>query len=93
MTSANFVSIGEADETEVDRETVIRNIIRGQYEKPVRFVAFNTAEGWSRDITEDIGREIVERAARKAEPLSHSAQSFVGWATGEDVALRLRAEA
>jgi hypothetical protein len=56
----------ETDENEVDRETVIRNIINGQYEKPVRVVAFNTAEGWSRDITEDIGREIVERAVRAA---------------------------
>jgi hypothetical protein len=26
------------------------------------------AEGWSRDITEDIAREIVERAALRAEP-------------------------
>jgi hypothetical protein len=34
----------ETDENEVDRETVIRNIINGQYEKPVRVVAFNTAE-------------------------------------------------
>jgi hypothetical protein len=69
----------------VDRETVIRNIIKGQYEKPVRVVAFNTAEGWSRDITEDIGREILERAARAYEPLSGSAQPFVERATGEDV--------
>jgi hypothetical protein len=37
----------ETDENEVDRETIIRNIINGQYEKPVRVVAFNTAEGWS----------------------------------------------
>jgi hypothetical protein len=82
----------ETDENEVDRETVIRNIINGQYEKSVRVVAFNTAEGWARDITEDIGREIVDRAARAYEPLSQSAQSFVEWATGEDVPLMLRAE-
>jgi hypothetical protein len=35
----------ETDENEGDRETVIRNIINGQYEKPVRVVAFNTADG------------------------------------------------
>jgi hypothetical protein len=83
----------ETDENEVDRETVIRHIINGHYEKPVRVVAFNTAEGWSRDVTKDIGREILERAARKAERMSHSAQSFVEWATGDDVPLGLRAEA
>jgi hypothetical protein len=64
--------------------TVIKNIIGGQYEKPVRVVAFNTAEGWSRDVTEDIARELLDRAARAAEPLSRSAQAFVEWATGED---------
>jgi hypothetical protein len=82
----------ETDENEVDRETVIRNIINGQYKRPVRVVAFNTAEGWSRDITEDIGREILDRAARAYEPLSQSAHSFVEWATGEDVPAQLRAE-
>jgi hypothetical protein len=48
----------------------------------VRVVSFNTADGWSRDITENIGCEIVARAARAAKPLSQSAQSFVEWATG-----------
>ena len=75
----------EADENDANRETVIRDIIGEQYLKPSRVVAFNTAEGWSGDITEDIAREIVERAARKAEPLSKGAQAFVEWATGQDV--------
>jgi hypothetical protein len=82
----------EADENETDRETVIRNIIGGQYERPARVVAFNTAEGWSRDITEDIAREIVERAARKAEPLSKGAQQFAEWATGDDIPAGLKVD-
>jgi hypothetical protein len=53
----------ETDVDEADRETIIRDIIGGQYEKAARVVAFNTAEGWSRDISEDIAREIVERRA------------------------------
>ena len=43
----------------------------------VRVVAFNIAEGWSRDVTEDLAREILQRAHRAAEPLSKSAQAFV----------------
>src|SRR4051794_13313171 len=39
--------------------------------------AFNTAEGWSQDVTEDIAREMLDLAHRKAEPLSKSAQAFV----------------
>ena len=39
----------EVDEDATDRETVIRHLMEGQYSNPVRIVAFNTAEGWSRD--------------------------------------------
>lgn len=82
----------EASEEQADRETVIRDIADGQYNKPVRVVAFNIAEGWVRDVTGDLAREMINRAARKAEPLSKSAQAFVEWATGEDVPLKLRPE-
>src|SRR5215207_5148306 len=75
----------EVDEEQADKATVIRDISEGQYSKPARVVAFNTAEGWSRDVTEDVAREILDLAHRKAEPLSKSAQAFVEWATGEEV--------
>ena len=45
----------ETDEAEADEATIIENILSGQYSHPVRVVAFNTAEGWSRDVTEDVG--------------------------------------
>jgi hypothetical protein len=72
----------ETDENEVDRETVIRNIINGLYEKPVRVVVFNTAGGWSSDIAEDIGHTKSKSGLRAAEPMSQSAQSFVGKGDG-----------
>ena len=56
---------------------MIRDISDGQYSNPVREVAFNTAEGWSRDVTEDIAREMMDLAHRRAEPLSKPAQAFV----------------
>ena len=79
----------EVDEEYADRATVIRDISNGQYSNPVRVVSFNTAEGWSRDVTEDIAREILDLAHRKAEPLSKSAQAFVEWATGDEVPANL----
>jgi hypothetical protein len=36
-------------------------------------VALNTAEGWARDVTEDIARKIVDNF----QPLSRSAREFV----------------
>ena len=47
----------EVDEDHADKATVIRNISNGEYSNPVRVVAFNTAEGWSRDVTEDTSPE------------------------------------
>jgi hypothetical protein len=44
-----------------DRETLIRDLVEGQYSKPVRIVAFNTTEGWSRDVTTDIADELRRR--------------------------------
>ncbi len=61
------------DEADAGRETVIEDIVSGQYKKPVRVIAFNTAEGWARDVTQDIAREIVDTC----EPLSRSAREFV----------------
>jgi hypothetical protein len=34
----------------------------GQYSDALRVVAFNTAEGWSRDVSEDIAAEVLEEA-------------------------------
>jgi hypothetical protein len=42
----------EADTT--DRETVIRDLLDGQYSNPVKVISFNTAEGWSRDASGEI---------------------------------------
>jgi hypothetical protein len=44
----------ETDEAEADEATIVENILSGQYSHPLRVVAFNTAEGWSRDVTEDM---------------------------------------
>ena len=51
----------ETDAESADRETLIRDLVEGQYFHPVRIVAFNTTEGWSRDVTVDISDELRRR--------------------------------
>ncbi len=51
----------ETDVESADRETLIRDLVDGHYSKPVRIVAFNTTEGWSRDVTVDIADELRRR--------------------------------
>ena len=51
------------DEGCTDRETLIRDVLAGEYNHPVRIVAFNTTEGWSRDVTVEIADELRRRFA------------------------------
>jgi hypothetical protein len=51
----------ETDVDDADRETLIRDLVEGQYRHPIRIVAFNTAEGWSRDVTVDVADELRRR--------------------------------
>jgi hypothetical protein len=57
----------EADEADTELEQLIENLLAGQYVNPVRVVAFNIAEGWSRDVTDDVARELRERCAERGE--------------------------
>jgi predicted KAP-like P-loop ATPase len=70
------LQLSETDEAVADEQTVVNNISSGEYSNPVRVVAFNTVEGWSRDVTEDIARALLEQEARKSD-LSESAKRFV----------------
>jgi hypothetical protein len=51
----------ETDQQDADRNTVIRDLLAGEFNNPVRIVAFNTSEGWSRDVTVDIADEVRRR--------------------------------
>jgi len=51
----------ETDEAGANRATLVRNLLDGQYEDPVRIVAVNAAEGWSRDVTQEIADEVRRR--------------------------------
>jgi hypothetical protein len=66
----------EADEGATDRETLIRNLVEGEFNQPVRIVAFNIAEGWSRDVTVDIADEL-RRSFVEYGDMSESAIEFL----------------
>ena len=46
---------------ETDLKTIIMGMLDGEYSNPVRVVGFNTAEGWSRDVSEDVAHELRHR--------------------------------
>jgi hypothetical protein len=51
----------ETDVEATDLETVIQDLLDGQYSHPVRVVSFNTGEGSSRDISADVAEELRRR--------------------------------
>ena len=73
----------ETDEEASDRDTVVRNLISGEYKKPVRVVAFNTSEGWARDVSEDIAQAVLDEAQRSGTLLHGAVVDFVERTTGE----------
>lgn len=51
----------ETDAQSAEREALIRDLVEGQYRHPVRIVAFNSSEGWCRDVTVEIAEELRRR--------------------------------
>ncbi len=55
----------EADTERTDLESVISDLITGQYKEPVAVAAFNLDERWANDVSEDIAHEIWRRAGSR----------------------------
>ena len=80
-------------ETEVERahlETIITDLMSGQFNDPVRVVAFNTLEHWSADVSEDIATEIQTRCDIEGVVVPEHINDFVASYTGPTWQLALR---
>jgi len=80
-------------ETEVERadlETIITDLMSGQFSDPIRIVAFNTLEHWSEDVSRDVAREIQTRCDIEGEAVPESIRDFVDRYAGPDRQLTLR---
>jgi hypothetical protein len=80
----------ETDLERADLETVISDLMSGQYNDPVRVVAFNTTERWSEDVSEDVAREIMRRLGLVGDEVPSSLGGFVDRHLGSDRQLTLR---
>jgi hypothetical protein len=75
----------ETDVEATDLETVIQDLLDGQYSNPVRVVSFNTAEGWSGDMPtspQNSGGAARSRRARSSEPARLLRASRTVWSDG-----------
>ena len=67
----------EADVETTDLETVVQDMLEGQYENPVRVVAFNTAKQWSQDVSADVAHELRRRCDLQLRDVPFFLQDFV----------------
>jgi hypothetical protein len=74
----------EAD-LEAAVETVIQDLLAGEYRKPIRIVAINTAERWSEDVSQDIAREIQRRCNLQLSDVPSYLQEFVDRYSPQDL--------
>lgn len=56
----------EAYAETTDLETVIADLLGGQYKTPVRVVSINTGERWSEDVSADVALELRRRTTRSS---------------------------
>jgi hypothetical protein len=80
----------ETDVETADLETVIIDLLDGQYKDPARVVAFNTFEGWSQDVSEDIAQELRRRCDLQSRDVPSSIQDFVEGHEGHERQMTLQ---
>ena len=80
-------------ETEVDKtdlETILSDLLTGQFNDPVRVVAFNTVEHWAADVSAAVALEIETRCDIQGERLPDHLSEFVQGYSGANRQLTFR---
>jgi hypothetical protein len=67
----------ETDVEDTDWETVIGDLLGGQYNNPVRVIAFNAAERWSRDVSADVAHELRQRCDEYGRDVPSGLEEFM----------------
>ena len=67
----------ETNVEDTDLEAVIDDLLEGQYKNPVCVIGFNLAEGWVRDVSEEIALRLCQRCADEDRELPDSLHQFV----------------
>jgi hypothetical protein len=80
-------------ETEVERtdlETIITDLMSGQFNGPVRVVVLNTLEHWAQDVPKEVAFEIQSRRDIDGHDVPEALEDFVDSCASPDRRLALR---
>ncbi|MET3307924.1 hypothetical protein [Bradyrhizobium diazoefficiens] len=78
----------ETDEG-IDHDTLIKDLLSGQYGQVLRVVAFNPVEWWSRDASEDVARELERRINSGDCEVSDAVKDFIEGQLGRSIGVQL----
>jgi hypothetical protein len=67
----------ETDPAQADASTIVRNLLDGQYNRPVRVLALNVEEGWVRDVSHVIAAKVQDVARRDGQGLTGGTRGFI----------------
>lgn len=80
----------ETDSQCADLDATIAALLEGQFSNPIRVIAFNIAEHWTQDVSEDLAHELRRRCDLQLRDVPSSIQDFVEHHEGHrQLALRL----
>jgi hypothetical protein len=75
----------EIDGAKTGARNIAREIIDGDYQRPIKIVAVDLHENWVWDMTEDVARLVIEIARAENLMLRKVTAEFVARATGQDL--------
>jgi hypothetical protein len=55
----------------------VRALLDGQYDRPLRIIALNADEGWSKDVSEAIAAKVREVADHEDQELTSGTLAFI----------------
>jgi hypothetical protein len=61
----------------IDLQTLVSDLLSSRYRHPLRVVAFNTADGGTRDVTAEIAHEVLSCAVESDRELPAAVRNFV----------------
>jgi hypothetical protein len=67
----------EAEFERTDPATIVEDLMLGQFNDPVRVIAFNTLEHWATDLSAEVAAEIQTRCDIDGEPVPEHVGDFV----------------
>ena len=81
----------ETESASADRATTLNDLYTGQFNDPVRVIAFNVREGWVHDVSAELAAELQRRADLEGRRLEGTLAAFVQFYTrpGRQLSLRL----